>query len=64
MNEQQASRFLSSQAEPLRQSVADCIEQTSQEGFNKIGQQAGYYNIEGLPQIYFIEKDMPLYTKQ
>jgi len=56
MNEEQASRFLSSQAEPLRQSIADCIEQASQEGFEKIGQQAGYYDTTGLPQIYFIEK--------
>jgi uncharacterized protein YpmB len=56
MNEQQASRFLSSQAEPLRQSIADCVETTSQEGFNKIGQQAGYYDITGLPKISFIEK--------
>ena len=56
MNEQQASRFLSSQAEPMRQSIADCIKQASQEGFDIIGQQAGYYDITGLPQIYFIEK--------
>jgi uncharacterized protein YpmB len=56
MNEDQASRFLSSQAEPMRQSIADCVKQVSQEGFDKIGQQAGYYDITGLPQIYFIEK--------
>ena len=55
MNEQQTQRFLASQAEPLRQSVADCVKEASLEAFQKMGLQAGYYEPIGLSSIYYFE---------
>lgn len=55
MNEQQASSFLSSQAEPLRQSVSDCVEQVSQEGFTDLGLNAGYYDSTSLQNLDYLD---------
>ena len=48
MNQEQSQRFLASQAEPLRQSVSDCVKESSLEAFQKMGLQAGYYDTTGL----------------
>jgi len=57
MSQDQASSFLSSQIEPLRQAVADCVEENSIPVFEKMGQQAGYYDITGLTSFYSTGKD-------
>ncbi len=57
MNEEQSQRFLASQAEPLRQSVSDCVKEVSLAAFNKIGLQAGYYDTIGLSSINYFEND-------
>ncbi len=43
MSQQQTDSFLASQSEPLRDSVYDCVESVSEEIFETIGLQAGYY---------------------
>ena len=43
MGQQQADSFLASQSEPLRDAVYDCVESVSEEIFETIGLQAGYY---------------------
>jgi hypothetical protein len=53
MNQESASRFLASQAEPLRQNVYDCIQESSLKAFKTIGLQAGYYDATGINSLYF-----------
>ncbi len=53
MSQQQAEQFLASQAEPLRDAIADCIYKTSYPAFETIGEQAGYYDTTGLNFLYF-----------
>lgn len=57
MSQDQASRILSSQIEPIRQSVSDCIEENSLPIFYRIGLQAGYYDTTGLSTFYSTGKD-------
>jgi hypothetical protein len=57
MNEQQASRFLASQAEPLRQSVSDCVKQASLPFFEELGLNAGYYDTTGLNKVEFADQE-------
>ncbi|MCL6500553.1 MAG: hypothetical protein K6T16_00780 [Candidatus Pacearchaeota archaeon] len=53
MSQQQAESFLASQAEPLRDAVAECIYKTSYPAFEEIGERAGYYDTTGLNFLYF-----------
>ncbi|MCX8194431.1 MAG: hypothetical protein N3G19_03710 [Candidatus Pacearchaeota archaeon] len=57
MSQQQAQQFLASQAEPLRDAVAECIYKISYPAFETIGLQAGYYDTTGMNFIYFGGKD-------
>jgi hypothetical protein len=57
MNEEQSQKFLASQAEPLRQSVADCVKEISWTAFQKIGLQAGYYDTTGLKTLNHLDTD-------
>lgn len=53
MSQQQAQQFLASQAEPLREAVADCVYKVSYPAFETIGEGAGYYDTTGLNFLYF-----------
>jgi hypothetical protein len=55
MNQEQTQRFLASQAEPLRQSVSDCVTQVSSDAFQKMGLQAGYYDTTGLNTLNYLD---------
>ena len=55
MNQEQTQKLLASQAEPLRQSVADCVKEVSTNAFNKMGLQAGYYDTTGLQTLSYLD---------
>jgi uncharacterized protein YpmB len=58
MNQEQSQRFLASQAEPLRQSVSDCVKEASLDVFQKIGLQAGYYDPTGLKVFNYLGENV------
>ncbi len=57
MSQQQAETFLASQAEPLRDSVYDCVYFASYPALERMGSQAGYYDTTGLDSLYFTGSD-------
>jgi len=57
MSQDQASRVLSSQIEPLRQAVSDCVEEASIPAFEKMGLNSGYYDTTGLSTFYSTGKN-------
>jgi len=57
MSQQQAESYLASQAEPLRDAVHDCVYSVSYPAFERMGLQAGYYDITGLDTLYFAGTD-------
>lgn len=57
MSSQQAQQLLASQAEPLRQSVYDCVKEASIKGFTTMGLQGGYYDTTGLNKLTYLDND-------
>ena len=53
MSQQQTEAFLASQAEPLRDSIYDCIYSVSYPAFEDMGLRAGYYDTTGLDTLYY-----------
>lgn len=57
MSQQQAQNYLSSQSANLKNAVSDCVKTTSEDGFNIIGYQAGYYDTTGLSTLTYANND-------
>jgi uncharacterized protein YacL (UPF0231 family) len=52
MSEQRATELLASQVEPIRDAVADCVSESSQDFFITTALQGGNYDPGSLPRIY------------
>lgn len=52
MSEQQATQMLASQVEPIRDAVADCVSESSEDFFITVALNAGNYDPGSLPRIY------------
>ncbi|MEM2933110.1 MAG: hypothetical protein QXK80_02085 [Candidatus Pacearchaeota archaeon] len=53
MTQQQAQVFLATQAQELRNTVADCVKTVSEYAFYKMGLNGGYYDTTGFNSLYF-----------